>query len=143
MKKKIRRGQRALKIIPDFLPPPEKFASLEEWQAPSIENVSKHGFWLVVQGRQFFLSFKDFPWFEGVSISRLRNVKLLQPHHLYWPDLDVDLSLESIEHPERLPLVSRARPDKSSPSKPRTRRLADSASRRVKGAPRRCADGLP
>jgi hypothetical protein len=28
------------------------------------------------------------------------------PEHLYWPDLDIDLSVESIEHPERFPLVS-------------------------------------
>jgi hypothetical protein len=26
-----------------------------------------------------------------------------QPQHLYWPDLDVDLSVDSIEHPERYP----------------------------------------
>jgi hypothetical protein len=28
--------------------------------------------------------------------------------HLYWPTLDVDLSVESLRHPERYPLVSRA-----------------------------------
>jgi hypothetical protein len=39
------------------------------------------------------------------------NVELPHPHHLYWPDLDVDLAVESIEHPERFPLVSRKRPN--------------------------------
>jgi hypothetical protein len=36
------------------------------------------------------------------------NVALERPTpcHLYWPDLDVDLSLDSIEHPERYPLKS-------------------------------------
>jgi hypothetical protein len=29
------------------------------------------------------------------------------PHHLYWPDLDIDLAVESIRHPEQFPLVSR------------------------------------
>jgi hypothetical protein len=33
------------------------------------------------------------------------------PEHLYWPDLDVDVAVESIEHPERFPLVSRVRPN--------------------------------
>jgi hypothetical protein len=28
-------------------------------------------------------------------------------HHLYWPDLDIDLAVESIRHPEKFPLVSR------------------------------------
>src|SRR3546814_7518272 len=29
------------------------------------------------------------------------------PQHLYWPDLDIDLAVDSIRHPERFPLVSR------------------------------------
>jgi hypothetical protein len=28
-------------------------------------------------------------------------------HHLYWPQLDIDLAVESIIHPERYPLMSR------------------------------------
>jgi hypothetical protein len=106
VKKDFRRKRGEPKIIPDFLPPPQKFVLLEKSQAPAIANVSKRGFWLVVRGRKLFLSIRDFPWFEGVSISKLRNVMLHQAHHLYWPDLDVDLSLESIEHPGRFPLVT-------------------------------------
>jgi hypothetical protein len=37
---------------------------------------------------------------------RITHVHLPSPHHLYWPDLDVDLAVESIEHPEQYPLVS-------------------------------------
>jgi hypothetical protein len=37
------------------------------------------------------------------------NVQRPQEDHLFWPDLDVDLSVESIEHPDRFPLVSRER----------------------------------
>lgn len=25
---------------------------------------------------------------------------------LYWPDLDIDLTVESIEHPEKFPLIA-------------------------------------
>jgi hypothetical protein len=42
------------------------------------------------------------------------------PHHLRWPDLDIDLALASIEHPERFPLVSRAPP--VAPMQPSRRR---------------------
>ena len=70
-----------------------------------ILNISRHGFWLLVHDREYFLSFKDFPWFQHASISSILNVELPQPYHLYWPDLDVDLELESIESPERYPLV--------------------------------------
>jgi len=60
--------------------------------------------------RELFLSFEHFPWFRDVSIGQLCNVELSHPHHLYWPDLDVDVAVESIDHPERFPLVSRTRP---------------------------------
>jgi hypothetical protein len=35
-------------------------------------------------------------------------VEFSHGRHLYWPDLDVDLDLERIEHPEKFPLVARA-----------------------------------
>jgi hypothetical protein len=31
-------------------------------------------------------------------------VEELMSGHFYWPDLDVDLTAEMIEHPERFPL---------------------------------------
>ncbi len=73
-----------------------------------VTNISQHGFWLLLGSRELFLPFSDFPWFKGASISAILNVEWPQPHHLYWPDLDVDLAVESIEQPERYPLVSRA-----------------------------------
>lgn len=70
-----------------------------------VLNISGQGFWLFVQGQEYFLSFKDFPWFKNATISLILNVKLPGPTHLYWPDLDVDLELESIRFPERYPLI--------------------------------------
>jgi hypothetical protein len=58
-----------------------------------------------------FLSFRHFPWFKGASISSVLNVQHPGPDHLYWPELDVDIAVESIDHPERFPLVSKARPN--------------------------------
>lgn len=77
-----------------------------------VTNVSPHGFWLFVAERELFVPFKEFPWFRDASIAGITNVQLPNPHHLYWPDLDIDLAVESIEHPERFPLVSRAQPRK-------------------------------
>jgi hypothetical protein len=73
--------------------------------------VSQHGFWVLVEDRELFLPFKKFPWFKNVQIAQLLKVELPHPTHLYWPDLDVDLSIESIEFPGRFPLLSRARPN--------------------------------
>ena len=83
-----------------------------------VTNVSPHGFWLFVGERELFLSFKDFPWFQDASVRQIANVQLPSPHHLYWPDLDVDLAVESIDHPEKYPLISQVRPQKG--PQPRT-----------------------
>src|SRR5213592_3611453 len=80
--------------------------------AVEVPNVSPHGFWLLVEQREYFVRFTDFPWFRDATIAELMRVELPSPHHLYWPDLDVDLAVESLDHPERHPLVRRARPTK-------------------------------
>ena len=74
-----------------------------------VANISRQGFWLFVGARELFVSFKKFPWFESAPVAKILNVQRPQADHLYWPDLDVDLSVESIEYPERFPLVSVAR----------------------------------
>ncbi|MCK6527267.1 DUF2442 domain-containing protein [Myxococcota bacterium] len=75
--------------------------------AVEVTRVSRHGFWLLLGDRELFLPFEQFPWFRDATIRALHNAEWPQPHRLYWPDLDVDLAVESIEHPERFPLVSR------------------------------------
>jgi len=74
--------------------------------AAEVTNVSRHGFWLLLGGEELFVPFSDFPWFAAASIGTLANVERPSPDHLYWPALDVDLSVDSIRHPERFPLVS-------------------------------------
>jgi hypothetical protein len=72
-----------------------------------VTNVSKHGFWLLLGAEELFVPFAEFPWFKDASIGKLLRVERPQAHHLYWPDLDIDLAVDSIRHPERFPLVSR------------------------------------
>ncbi|WP_367026445.1 DUF2442 domain-containing protein [Methylococcus sp. ANG] len=72
-----------------------------------VSGVSKHGFWLLLDDEEeLFVAFADFPWFSKAPVEQLFHVERPQPHHLYWPDLDVDLHVDSIRHPERFPLVS-------------------------------------
>ena len=72
-----------------------------------VTQISKHGIWLLLQEKEHFLSFENFPWFKTAPVSAIQNVELLNEQHLYWPDLDLDLAVESIEHPDRFPLVSK------------------------------------
>ena len=76
-----------------------------------VTHISEHGIWLFVDGRKLFMPFAHFPGFRDATIDAVMNVDLEGPGHLYWPKLDVDLAVESIEHPERFPLVSQARPN--------------------------------
>jgi hypothetical protein len=75
--------------------------------AVEVTNISKHGFWMLIDGRELFLPFEEFPWFKQATVGTVLRVEQPAPGHLRWPDLDVDLALESIEHPERYPLRSK------------------------------------
>jgi len=72
-----------------------------------VTNVSARGLWLFAHNRAFFISYDDFPWFKEQTISSVTNVEEHAPGHYYWPDLDVDLSQEIIEHPQRFPLSAK------------------------------------
>lgn len=51
------------------------------------------------------MAYSDYPWFKDATLGAIYNLKLLHGSHLHWPDLDVDLELESLQQPEKYPLV--------------------------------------
>ena len=69
-----------------------------------VTNISSHGLWILSNEKEYFLSYEQFPWFKDKTINDITHVKSSGQGHLYWENLDVDLSLEMIEHPERFPL---------------------------------------
>ena len=73
-----------------------------------ITHVSKHGFWLLLDQEELLVPFLEFPWFKQATIEQLSDVQWPSPNHLYWPQLDVDLSVESIRNPAAFPLVAKA-----------------------------------
>jgi len=72
--------------------------------AVEVTNISAHGLWLLAHDKEFFLSYDHFPWFKDHALKLVLNVEEPAPGHFYWPDLDVDLTEDIIEHPERFPL---------------------------------------
>jgi len=72
-----------------------------------VQNISSQGIWLYVQGTEYFLSFKEYPWFKNAKVADIHSVELLGGNHICWPTLDVDIELESLEQPEKYPLVYR------------------------------------
>jgi len=66
--------------------------------------VSGHGLWILAHDKELFLVYDDFPWFKDASIGAVLNVEEPSPGHFYWPDLAVDLGMETIENLGRFPL---------------------------------------
>ena len=70
-----------------------------------ITNISEHGFWILLAGKEYFLPYEKYPWFKDAKISSVLNVRQFHSHHLYWPDLDVDLTTEILNNPGNYPLT--------------------------------------
>jgi hypothetical protein len=75
--------------------------------AAEVTNISPHGLWLLVDEEELLLPFADFPWFRSATVAQLSQVERPSEDHLYWPALDVDLSVASIREPAAFPLVAR------------------------------------
>ena len=73
-----------------------------------VTHISKQGIWLLLKDSELFMSFTDFPWFRHAPVAAIHDVEWLNARHLYWPQLDIDVSVESIEHPENFPLMTDA-----------------------------------
>lgn len=71
-----------------------------------VTNVSAHGFWVLLGDEELAVPFAEFPWFKRATIEQLADVQRPTENHLYWPQIDVDLSVASIRNPSAFPLVS-------------------------------------
>jgi len=72
-----------------------------------VSLVSKLGFWILIEDEELFLTYADFPWFKTATIEQITLVERPSENHLYWPGLDIDLSLASIRNPGLFPLISK------------------------------------
>ena len=57
---------------------------------------------------ELLLPYDIFPWFKQATVDQITHLERPTPDHLYWPRLDVDLSVNSIRRPQDFPLVSKS-----------------------------------
>ena len=76
--------------------------------AAEVTNESSYCIWILIDDEELALPYSEFPWFKAATIQQIINVLRPTADHLYWPDLDVDLSVQSIRHPERFPLRAKS-----------------------------------
>ncbi len=70
-----------------------------------VANISANGLWLLIEKQEYFLPYNKFPWFKNAKVAEILNLKYMHGCHLHWPDLDVDLELDSLKFLEKYPLV--------------------------------------
>jgi hypothetical protein len=87
--------------------PMKSVALGESTSQVEVSNISPHGFWLLLGDEELFVPFSEFPWFREATVRQISRVELPSAHHLYWPELDVDLAVASIRNPKAFPLVSK------------------------------------
>ena len=81
----------------------------------SVLMINAQGIMLSVLGHDYFLSYNRIPWMQDAPIRSVlrsnlfallaKNVQMSGPEAIEWPDLDVDLEIDSLRHPELYPLV--------------------------------------
>ena len=70
----------------------------------SVTNISSVGFWILANEKEYFVAFKDYPRFKKASVETIFNVKFIGQKQLHWEDIDVDIELDALEHPEKFTL---------------------------------------
>jgi hypothetical protein len=72
-----------------------------------ITTIDQQGFWLRCRREELYLPFAMFPWFEHATVAQLCRVECFGDTCLYWPGLDLELSVDSIRlsmaNPQRNP----------------------------------------
>lgn len=72
-----------------------------------VTNISPFGIWILVNGEEFFMSYEEYPFFENAPIKAVAILEVDSFGNLHWPELDVDIEVDSLRNPEGYPLIYR------------------------------------
>ncbi len=70
-----------------------------------VTNISQFGFWVLIDDREYFVPFSDYPVFRSAAVAQIYGVERIAPDQIYWPVLDIDIDVRALAHPEAFPLV--------------------------------------
>lgn len=86
----------------------EKNGTITSISNVEVTSVSRGGFVLSVKGKEYYVSYENFPYFRNARISEIFEVELKGRERLRWEALDIDLTTDIIMHPENYPLKGSA-----------------------------------
>ena len=72
-----------------------------------VTHISGHGFWVLLDNEELPVPFAEFPWFKTATVEQITTLERPTANHLYWPQLDVDLAVQSLRKPADFPLISK------------------------------------
>lgn len=110
-----------------------------------VTHISKHGIWLATRDHELFISFKEFPSFQDATVRKLMHVKQPTPTCLHWPDLDMNLAIESIRCFPLMSIPSRptTRSSRQTKTEPITQSKSDQCSAPVITSPKKQRASFP
>ena len=68
-----------------------------------ITNVTEQGIWLLVNKKEYFIPFVDYPMVKNIPVKKVFDVKIFQQEHISWEEFDIDIELSSLMNPENYP----------------------------------------
>ena len=71
----------------------------------AVLMINSQGMMLSVQGQDYFVSYNRVPWLRDARVGSVLNVQMCGRYAIEGPELDIDLEIDSLRHPERYPLV--------------------------------------
>ena len=81
--------------------------TLSSKNTAEVTNISPFGIWILVNGDEFFMSYKEYPFFENAPLKAIAILEIDSLGNLHWPELDVDIEAETLYNPEEYPLIYR------------------------------------
>jgi len=73
-----------------------------------ITAINDLGLWILLDDREYFLPFLDYPGFKEASIDQIFKVQWIKPSQLRWEALDIDIEIEALSKPDSFPLIYKA-----------------------------------
>ena len=70
-----------------------------------VVNISPFGIWVLINGNEFFINYNDYPFFKNATVKQIALVTSDIQRNIHWPELDIDIELSALEHPEDYSLV--------------------------------------
>ena len=69
-----------------------------------VTSIQSTGFWVIVDDKEYFIDFEDYPDFKKATVAQIHSFRRSKGC-LHWDELDVDIEIDALKHPEQYPLI--------------------------------------